>query len=142
MTSGTISNWTEAILISVAFVAVFGLILTFMNADYSKNYNTGLTDNSSALSNFIAYQATADSAISDGEVAFDAQEGITLKESYSITKEVIKIIWRFISGGWIESIINLLNLGEMGSILGQTLRVLYFLSLVYGLLYALFKIAL
>lgn len=137
---GNISGWAEGILLTLAFVAVLGVVIAGFNVQYDKDYDLGLTDTSGAEQLFIQYQSTAEQQIQGGEVEFDAVSGITLKSSYGITKDAINIAWTFISGGFIERLANAWGVGESGLILARTIRILYFLSLVFALLYALFKI--
>lgn len=137
---GNISGWTEGILLTLSFLAVLGVVIAAMNIQYNKNYDLGLTDNSGAEQLFITYQDNAQNQIEGGEVEFDATQGITLKSSYGITKDVIRIIWSFVSGGFIEQLANTWGVGESGMILAKTIRIIYFLSVVFALLYALFKI--
>lgn len=134
-----VSGWTEGILLTMTFVAVFGLVVSGMNLQYDKDYSVGLTDDSDAEALFIQYQDTAEQQIQGGEVEFDATQGITLKSSYGITKDAINIIWTFLSGGFIERVVESWGVGEAGSALAKTIRVIYFLSLVFALLFALFK---
>lgn len=139
---GNVSGWTEGILLTLAFIAVLGVVIAGFNVQYNKNYNLGLTDNSNAEQLFIEYQTTAEQQIQGGEVEFNAIEGITLKSSYGITKDAISIVWTFISGGFIEELANAWGVGESGMLLARAIRIIYFLSLVFALLYALFKVVL
>ena len=136
----SVSGWTEAILLSLAFVAVFGIVVAGLNLQYGKHHALGITDDTTEAL-FIEYQDTAQSQIQGGDVEFDAQQGISLKESYGLTKDLINIVWSFLSGGFIESIVSLLNLGASGVALAKAFRILWFISLVFALLYALFKVA-
>lgn len=136
---GSISGWTEAILLSLAFIAILSVVIVSFNTMYGETYSLPITDNGTETA-FIEYQDTAQTQIDGGDVEFDAQQGITLKSSYGLTKDIIGIVWSFLTGGWIENIINMWNLGASGVILAKTLRILYFLSLVFALLYALFKV--
>lgn len=135
----TISGWSEAILLCIAFIAIFGIIISSMNHDYNQNYNVGLSTNSSEAA-FIEYQSTAQTQVQGGEVDFNAQNGITLKSSYGLAKDAINIVWQFIGGGWIETLASYWNVGEAGMLLAKALRIIYFLSAVFALLYALFKV--
>ena len=137
--SGSISGWVEGILFSLLFVTVLGFIIINFNTMYSKNENMGLTDNSTE-NLFLEYTSSSQNLTQGSDVAFDSSTGITLKSSYGMTRDAINIVWSFISGGWIEKIINLWNIGESGVALARTLRIIYFLSLVFALLYALFKV--
>lgn len=136
---GNISGWTEAILLVLAFLSVFGVMIAALNVQYDKTFNIGLTDNETEQL-FVDYQDTATGEITGGEVEFDADEGISLKSSYGIMTDAANIIWSFLTGGFIENLANNLNLGVSGLIIARALRILYVLSLVFAILYALFKI--
>ncbi len=136
----SISGWTEAILLSLAFITVFGIVVAGFNLQYDQDYSLGITDNTTEQL-FIQYQDTAESQIQGGDVEFDAQQGISLKESYGLTKDLINIVWSFLSGGFIEDVVSLLNLGAAGVAFAKVFRIIWFISLVFALLYALFKVA-
>jgi len=138
---GNASSWTEGIVLSLVFVTILTIAIVAMNVQYSENYSLGLSDNTTEQL-FINYQDTADTQIQGGEVEFDAQTGITLKNSYGLVTDAISIVWSFISGGWIEQVAYMIGLGQSGLVLARGLRILYFLSLVFALLYALFKVSL
>jgi hypothetical protein len=135
-----VSSWTEGILLTLAFIAVLGVVVGGFNVMYDKDYDVGISNGNDTSQLFIEYEDTAQQQIGGGDVDFDAQQGITLKSSYGLTKDAINIIWSFFSGGFIEDIVGKLNLGEAGTILATAIRILWFLSLVFALLYALFKI--
>lgn len=137
---GNVSGWTEAILLTLAFITVLGIVVAGFNLQYNKSYGVGLTDDTGTEQLFIQYQDTAQQQVQGGDVEFDADQGITLKSSYEITKDAIGIIWTFISGGFIEKLANMWGVGESGMVLAKAIRIIYFLSLVFALLYALFKI--
>lgn len=139
---GNVSGWSEAILLVLAFIAIIAVVIGAMNGIYNKNYDLGISDSSNSSTLFIEYQDTAEQQIQGGDVEFDAQTGITLKSSYGIAKDAISIIWSFLTGGFIESVAQAWNAGEAGLILAKFIRVIWFLSLVYALLYALFKVVL
>ena len=138
---GNISGWTEGILLTLAFVTILGLILVSFNGLYDKDFSVGLTDNTTE-NLFVEYQETSSEQIKGGEVAFDADQGISLKSSYGLAKDAISIVWSFISGGFIENAVGYWNVGASGQVIAKALRILWFLSLVFALLYALFKIKL
>jgi hypothetical protein len=136
----SVSGWVEGALFSLLFLSVLGIVLAGFNLQYGQSYSLGVTDNTTQQL-FIEYQDTAEQQIRGGEVQFDAETGISLKNSYGLAVDAISIIWSFLSGGFIENIVSLLNLGAAGTALATTLRILWFLSLVFALLYALFKVA-
>jgi hypothetical protein len=139
---GNVSGWTEAIILSLVFVTILGLVVANFNALYNKTYTLPFTDNSGAKQLFVNYHDTAKTQIEGGEAQFDAQQGITLKSSWGLAKDAVSISWAFLSGGWIEQTVAAWNLGEAGTTLAVGLRIIYFLSLVFALLFALFKVAL
>lgn len=139
MSGSTPSGWVEGILLSLTALAVLTIIISSFNVLYNKNYDLGLSDNETETK-FIEYQETSQTGLEGGEVSFDSDQGITLKNSYGIAIDAVKITWDFISGGWIENIINKWNTGESGTALAKAIRIIYFLSLVFGILYALFKV--
>lgn len=134
-----VSGWSEGILFTLAFIAVLGVVVAGFNSMYGQSNSLGFTDNDTEQL-FINYQDTAEQQIKGGEVEFDAQQGISLKSSYGLAKDAINIVWTFLSGGFIEEAINNWGLGTSGTILAKTVRIIWFLSLVFALLYALFKI--
>jgi len=139
MGEGSLSGWTEAILFSLAFVLILGLVVTNFNGLYGKDNQIGLGTNSTSNS-FVNYQDTAGDQILGGEVDFDSGSGITLASSWGVTKEVFSIVGTFLTGGWIEQVFEMINLGEPGQIWAKYLRVLWVLSLIFAILYILFKV--
>lgn len=139
---GNVSGWTEGILLTFAFIAVLTIVIGSMNLTYDENYNVGFTSGNDTEQLFINYQDTAEQQIKGGEVEFDAEQGLSLKNSYGLTTDAISIVWSFLSGGFIEEAVNSWGLGESGTALARAIRIIWFLSLVFALLYALFKVAL
>jgi hypothetical protein len=136
---GIVSGWVEGILLSLAFVGVFGIVIASLNTMYGQTNSLGLSDNTTEQL-FITYSGTAQEQLEGGEVEFDAQQGITLKTSYDMAKDAISIIWTFIGGGWIENIADMTGLGAPMTLLARFFRIIWFLSLIFGMLYALFKV--
>ncbi len=139
MGEGSLSGWTEGILLSLAFVLVLGLVVTNFNGLYNQDNQIGLGTNTTADA-LINYQNTAGDKILGGEADFESGAGITLSSSWGITKEVLNIVGSFLTGGWIEQVFEMTNLGEPGQIWAKYLRVLWVLSLIFAILYILFKV--
>lgn len=136
----SLQGWTETILLSLLFVGVLSAVVIDMNIIYGENYAIPISDDSGSESLFIEYQDTAQTQIEGGEVLLDAEQGITLKSSWGIVKDLVNVIWYFITGGWIANVIGYLNLGVAGILLSTTLRVLFFLSVIFAIIYILFKV--
>ena len=139
MGEGVISGWTEGILFSIAFVLILTLVVTNFNGIYDQDNQIGLGTNSTA-NEFINYQDTAGSQITGGEVDFESASGITLKSSWGVVKNIFSIVSNFLTGGWIEDIFTMTNLGEAGQIWAKYLRIVYVISLILAILYILFKV--
>lgn len=135
----SVSGWLEAIVMSLGFLTVFGLMIGGMNDLFGQNNVIPIIDNSTQKA-IESFMVNSTEQIDSGEVQFDAQQGITLKSSYAIVKGALNIIFNFVSGGWIENVAEWLNLGEGFTALAKILRVLFFISVLLALLYILFKV--
>lgn len=136
----SISNWSEGIIFSLLFVALMAIVIGNFNLMYNEDESLPFVDNTNTTSKFIERQATANEQIEGGEALFDAREGITLKSSWGIAKDFLFMGWNFLSGGWIESTVGGLGLGESGTALAKFLRILYIASVIFAILYVLFKV--
>lgn len=136
----TIEGWSEAAILSLMFVAALAIVVANFNVMYDQNNALPFTDNSGAEQLFIDYQTTTQTQIEGGEVQFDASQGITLKSSWGLAKDAVNICWGFVSGGWIESIASSWNLGDSGMLVARGFRIIWILSIIFAILYALFKV--
>jgi len=139
MGEGSLSGWAEGALLSIAFVLVLGLVIANLNGIYDKDNQIGLGVNTTA-DDFIDYSNDAANKISGGSADFNSASGITLKDSWGITKQAFKITGSFITGGWVEDVFYMMNMGEAGQIWAKYIRVLWILSLIFAILYILFKV--
>ena len=139
MGAGSLSGWAEGILFSLAFVLILTLVIVNFNGMYDQDNQIGLGTNTTAEA-FVNYQDTAGDQILGGEADFNSASGITLKSSWGVTKEVFNIVASFITGGWIEQVFYMMNLGEAGQIWAKYLRIIWILSLIFSILYILFKV--
>lgn len=136
----SLSGWAEALVFSLLFLGLLGIVTTAFNVMYDENHEIPFTEQSEAQTRLLSYMSTSQEQIEGGEVEFDARTGITLKSSWGLATGMTSIIWGFITGGWLENIISAWNLGETGTILAFWLRMIYFISLVFASLYILFKV--
>jgi hypothetical protein len=139
---GSVHGWGDTIIFSLLFVSILSLVVADLNVNYGKNNAIGFTDDSGTNQRFITYQDTSKQQLEQGDVEFNAISGISLKSSWGIAKDFVTICWDFLTGGWIQEIVKSWGLGQVGTVLALGLRMIYFISLVFGLLYALFKIQL
>lgn len=134
-----LSGWTEAVLFSLAFITILGIIVGGYNVMYNKNNDVGFSDSTTSQL-FVNYTQTAKTRAEGGDVNLNSINGITLKTSYGIITDVLNICWTFISGGFIEKIASNLQVGASGMVLAFYLRVLFVISLIFALLAILFRV--
>lgn len=132
----SLSGWVEGILFSILFVGIIVMIIGGMNLKYGKDYQVGLGGNTTE-SALIDYQGTLQTQTEEGEATFTSVEGLTLKSSWGMVKGIIVIVWDFITGGWIETIVSYMLLPPL---VGRIIRILYFISLGLITLTILFKV--
>lgn len=136
---GSLTGWTEGILLTLAAVVVMGIIVGNFNDLYNQNNELPFVDNTTQAK-FVEFQGNSSQQILGGEVAFDASTGLTLKSSYSILKGLLSILWDFISGNFIPKIAEAWGVGDAGMTFAVVLQILYFLSIVGAVLFAAFKV--
>jgi hypothetical protein len=136
---GALAEWGTGIILSVIVLFAFTSIASEMNHLYNSDQNVELRDQTDINNSFMNYMDNSQERMG-GEIDLSSGNGITLKSSYDMVREFINLVWNFLSGGWIGDVIQLMNLGSVGARLAFWLRILYFVSLIFGLIYLLFKV--
>ncbi len=132
------SGWKEGILLSLLFIGLFGAVISTMNEDYNKNYQIGLGEQTDGTQEDLKdYQQSASDEIKGGEAEFTTVEGLTLKSSWKVIKSLFSIIADFITGGFIEKIVNYMHLDPQVAII---FRIMYLASVILSIIYILFKV--
>lgn len=139
MGEGSLSGWTEGILFVITFITVLGIVVTGFNSLYSKDNQLGLGTNTTAQS-YIDYQDSAGSQIIGGEADFDTASGLTVRSSWGVVKGAFNIVGSFLTGGFVEEVFNMMSLGEAGATWAKFIRIIWVLSLIFAILYILFKV--
>jgi preprotein translocase subunit SecG len=143
-----LTSWTEGILLTLAALTCILIIFGVMDIQYGQNYSNclsggcgqpGLSDNSGATNAFINNASNLQQQTQNGTVGFDSN-GISLSTTYTIVQTGVGIIWSFLSGGFLENLINAMNLGAAGTAIATALRIIWFLGIVFFILYLLFKV--
>lgn len=138
MASGTFSGWSETILLILAVIGVLGVIIVNMNGLYNQDHQIGLGLNTTA-SDFIDLQDNAVDNVRGGDVdTSDSDSGISLSSSWGITKNVFNVLVSFVTGSFIQDIAVMTQSGEAGLTLAFYLRIIFVLTLVFGILYLIF----
>jgi hypothetical protein len=133
---GSLSLWNEGILLSILAVMMIGVAVAGFNSWYGEDHQVGL-GTETTMNEFIDYQDTLSEEIKGGEADFDSSAGLTLKSSWGILKSIVTIMWNFITGGWIETLILYMKLPLAVAVI---FRVLWFLAFGYIILKILFKV--
>jgi len=132
----SLSGWVEGILLSLLVVILLGIFIGGGNSLYGTNHQIGLGGNTTEQS-FVDYQSSLENEVTQGEAEFTSDQGLTLKSSWSILKSLGGIIWDFLTGGWIESVVSYMKLPIEVALI---FRILYFISIGLIILYLLFKV--
>jgi hypothetical protein len=136
----TTIGWIEGMVLSLAIVSIFTIVVVNFNEIYDKENSLPFIDNSGLKDSLIKYKETSDTQLSGGEATFSQSEGFSLSTSWSLGYQLIQMCWNFLKGGWIEQVISSWNLGASGTILAFYLQIIWFISLVSAILYAIFKV--
>lgn len=134
-----LSGWTETILLSLAFVIVITVGVAGMNGMYHKSNVIPLVDNHT-MSSFVSFANSSQKDIHGGTVLTGSVFGVNIAQSYKILLGVLDLVWNFISGGWINSLAGMMMLGASGMWLATVFQIIWFLSILFGLLYIFFKV--
>jgi hypothetical protein len=139
--ASTFSSWIEIAVFSLIFVGVLGIIIGEMNVTYNENNVVPFSDTSNFQSNATQYVTNSQQSITNGEVVYLPYQGMTLKNSFGLVKDGLDMIWRFVSGNWINQVAVALNLGEgMTKIVAPLLQILWILGLIFFVVYIIFKV--
>jgi len=138
MAQQSIINWIEFILLSTLLITIIFLIVVDMNVLYGEDYRVSLADNGTQRK-IQNYMESSQQKVLSGSVR-EGTDSLILTESYGILTGAISIVWSFISGSFINSLVELLNLGEAAILFANTLRIIWIIGLIATVLYAAFKV--
>ncbi len=124
---GSLRNHTEAIIISVLLVIIFGVIIAGMNDLYGKDYEVAGLETEGIMNAAEDYQKGMEEKYRGGEISFLAQVGFTLTTLWDIIFSTMNLIWSFLSGGWIQTITT--DYMRLPAIIGFVFRMLYFIAI-------------
>jgi hypothetical protein len=135
----SLQGWTEGAVFIILTVLCIGIVVVNMNVIYDKNYDSTFGISNASFQAFQDYQSTLEQGM-QGEATTNAFTGINLGTTWGMIKQGLIIGFDFVTGGWIENVIALLNLGVAGGYLGLALRLLFVISLGYILLRLIVKV--
>jgi len=129
----TLSGWSEALILSIAFVTVLGIVIGNFNLMYtSHEYQTGFSTNTTQAA-LTTYSTTSANEMNKGEVSFLASIGMTLTTVWGTLIGFAGLLWNFFTGGWIETAISYMMIPS-GFGISLALRALWMISVVFALI--------
>lgn len=138
--AASLSGFSEAIIGVLLFLGCVVTVMVSMNHDYGTNYDPtfgiATNDTATALNN---YPDTLKTGV-EGEASTNAIQGVNVVAAYGIVKEGLSIVFQFLTGGFIQNAVGLLNLGQAGVMLGLALRLLFILAVGFILIKIIFKV--
>ena len=139
--ASTMQGWTEGIGMMVLFVLIFGIVIVGMNTLYTEDYNVEGLDTDAYEKALTDYGKSQDEKLYGGEVDFESNNPISLKTSWDIITGTLTLVWSFITGAWINTIlVNYLKLGQTGVIISTILRGLLFVAIGFIVLRIIFRV--
>ena len=137
---GSISGWTETIILSMLFIALFSTVIVFMNGKYGTfGGNNTIILNTSAINpggEFPSYTVTAEGQIKGGETE-KTDEGLSLTNSWAIARGIFTVLWAVLSGAWIPALVSMMRLPI---VVANVLRTIFVSSLVFAVVRLFFKV--
>lgn len=136
----TMQGWVEGISIAVLFVLVFTVIIVNMNDLYSKDNNIEGLPTNDFYDKLKDQQDSMEQKFGEGEASFVGGVALTISTSWDVLFGTMTMLWSFITGSWIETIIiDYLPLGDSGVYVAYVIRALFFLSIGFIILKILFN---
>ncbi len=126
----TLSNWVYIILVVSLFVVVFQTqVLDNMNELYNQSNSMGLSATSSSAIDSIKNTTQSSSDDIDNAEVSQLSDGITILEIGAIAKRTFSMLWTFVSGSFIKTI--LVDQLDMPVQVATVLQVLIWISLIF-----------
>lgn len=123
------------------FVVGLTIISTNMNNIYDDNHDLsyGLVSNET-INDLEQYQTTLAESTNKGQSTLTSFGYFILSTLPTMILSANSLIWGFISGGFINNIVGLMNLGEFSGIIIIIFRLLYFFAIGFILMKILTKV--
>jgi len=139
--AATMQGWVEGIGMMILFVIIFGVVVAGMNLLYSEDHNIEGLDTDSYQAALQTYESSQEEKLKGGEVDFESNNPISLKTSWDIVMSTLTLVWNFITGSWIQTIlVSYLKLGTIGITIAIILRGLLFVAVGFIVLRIIFRV--
>jgi len=128
----SMTGWFQGILLVLLIVVVIGVAVLGgsdgMNQLYSKNHSTGMdTSAMNNMNNFSKTVTDKNIVVEGGEVE-QTNDGLSLKQTFSIIVGIFSLLGKFLSGGFINNLLT--NILHFPEIVGRTVQVLFLGGLI------------
>lgn len=136
--AASLQTWTESIILAVVFVIIFGLVVADMNDTHSKNYNVTGLSTSGYESAINDYQNATSTKLAGGDVSFTSVFGLVLSTSWDVISSTANLIWGFLSGQWIRTIV--IDYLQMPAAAAWGISSIFFIAIGFLIIRLLFRI--
>jgi hypothetical protein len=127
--------WVELLLLVVLFVGAMGIIGTNLNAEYDKNADLtfGLQTNSTQNA-LQGMQKDIVNSTNEGQSSMTDFGIFKLATLPKIIFTISAVLWDFVSGSFIKSIVGLMQIGAYSNIVITVFTLLYWIAIAFILL--------
>jgi hypothetical protein len=127
----TYGGWIEVILFIMLFVGVLAVISISMNSKYGSNHDLtmGIATNSTTNS-LKDLQVTLANSTKEGQSSFSSLGIFQLTTIPRMMTAFGTLLWDFVTGSFINSIVESMNLGDYSAIVIVIFKLLYFITLI------------
>lgn len=136
----SLSGFTEMGIGIMLILFCLGIAVYSLNSDYDTNLDGTFGINTSATeTEFNNYQGTLQESM-EGEATTNSVFGVNVATSWGAVSAGLKMVMNFVTGGFIQDAVGLLNWGSAGTALGLSLRLLFIFALGFIFIKLLFKV--
>lgn len=140
----TFSAITEAILVVMIVVITFTVIIADQDLMYGGNNSASIpfgTETLDMVSSFQNQSSSGQSAVQGGSVTNDVL-GLNWGQTWAMLVGFFTIMWAFVNGSWIPTILQNVFFGFSGTvggnnaiwIIGQIIRFIFIAGLIYAVI--------
>lgn len=118
--------WIELIIFIGLFLVILGIMGYEMNDKYGKDYDLTLGLNlTSSIDSLNDYSEDLINSTTEGQTSVTDYGILKITTVPSIIIQATRILWSFISGGFIYKLVMAMQLGSYGSAIARLFQMLY-----------------
>lgn len=128
----TFAIWIELVLFIIVMIGALTFIGLDLNDRYSQNHDLTLGLNvSNQLSSLNDFKKDAVNDSLQGQSSLSDYGIMKLLTTPKILMQTLSILWSFVDGSFITTVVNAMQLGAIGSTIAVVFRILYVITLVF-----------